>query len=116
MPDSGSVKVLVVPVFKRYWLFHAWKTKAPPGAPPKPWQQGSSLGEQLQLLLGAVQRWGIKQGEQQWQKITTAPKGTFNHKLHWYVVSHLAAACGHCCSCMYASTHPPCCRSLPHLD
>lgn len=115
MPDSGAVKVLVVPVFRRYWLFHAWRTAAAASAPPKPWQQGSSLGEQLQLLLGALQRWGSKQGEHQWQKIATAPEGTFNHKLHRCVVSRLAASPGRCRPCMYASMHRACCRSLPHV-
>lgn len=115
MPESGAVKVLVVPVFKRYWLFHAWRTAAAAAsAPPKPWQQGSSLTEQLQLLLAAIQRWGSKQGEQQWQKIVTAPEGTFNHKLHRYVVfpALRPPLLDAVAPCMRACMHRASCRSL----
>jgi hypothetical protein len=81
MTKGTAITVLVIPVFRRYWLWHAWRSAPASSTPPKPWQEGSSLQEKLQLLLGSVQRWGSKQGEQQWHKIATAPGGTFNHKL-----------------------------------
>jgi hypothetical protein len=85
MAPETAVRVLVVPVFKRYWLWHAWKIAAPVSTTPqKPWQQGKDLQEKAQLFLAGIQRWGSKQGEQQWHKLATAPEGTFNHKLFRY--------------------------------
>jgi len=79
---STAVRVLVLPLFKRYWLWHAWKEAAPASSgPPKPWREGGSVHEKLKLLAGSVQRWGSKQGEQQWHKLATAPEGTLNHRL-----------------------------------
>lgn len=93
MAPETAVRVLVVPVFKRYWLWHAWKIAAPVSTTPqKPWQQGKDLQEKAQLFLAGIQRWGSKQGEQQWHKIATAPEGTFNHKLFRYVQQQ-AAVC-----------------------
>jgi hypothetical protein len=82
MGPETAVRVLAVPVFKRYWLWHGWKVAAPvSNTPPKPWQQGKDLQEKAQLFLAGIQRWGSKQAEQQWHKLSTAPEGTFNHKL-----------------------------------
>lgn len=87
MAPGTSVRVLVVPVFKRYWLWHAWKSAPASSTPPKPWQEGSTVQEKFKLLLGSIQRWGGKQGEQQWHKLATAQEGTFNHKLFRCAVS-----------------------------
>lgn len=86
--QNTTVRVLVLPVFKRYYLWHAWKEAPVSSTPPKPWREGDSLQEKLKLLLGSVQRWGSKQGEQQWHKLTTAPAGTFNHRLFRSVTGH----------------------------
>ena len=66
MVSGTTVRVLVLPVFKRYWLWHAWKEAPVSTAPEKPWQEGHDLREKFSLLLGSIQRWGSKQGEQQW--------------------------------------------------
>ena len=81
MVSGTTVRVLVLPVFKRYWLWHAWKEAPVSTAPEKPWQEGHDLREKFSLLLGSIQRWGSKQGEQQWHKLATAPEGSFNHRL-----------------------------------
>lgn len=81
MAPGTQVRVAVVPIFQRYWLWHAWKSAPAASTAPKPWQEGSSLQQKLQLLLGSIQRWGSTQADQQWHKIATAPEGTFNHRL-----------------------------------
>ncbi|KAF6256221.1 mitochondrial K+-H+ exchange-related-domain-containing protein [Scenedesmus sp. NREL 46B-D3] len=66
---STQVKVLVLPVLRRYWLFHAWKEvpPQPPGVKPS-WKE-------------AVQAKVMGSFQSQWAKLEAAPHGTFNHKL-----------------------------------
>ncbi len=50
---KSRVKVLVLPVFRRYWLWHAWTDQAAEAGAAKTvanWKEGVGLEEKLQLL------------------------------------------------------------------
>uniref|UniRef100_A0A383VAC5 Mitochondrial K+-H+ exchange-related-domain-containing protein n=1 Tax=Tetradesmus obliquus TaxID=3088 RepID=A0A383VAC5_TETOB len=66
---STQVKVLVLPVLRRYWLFHAWKEvpPQPPGVKPS-WRD-------------TVQSKVVASFQSQWTKLEAAPQGTLNHRL-----------------------------------
>eukprot|EP00775_Hariotina_reticulata_P003909 gene3909-4163_t len=66
----GVARVLVLPVYRRYWLYHAWTdtSKAEQAAP--------------QTLVGRLQTKALETFRQQWNKIEAAPAGTFNNRLY----------------------------------
>ena len=48
-----SVKILAFPIFRRYWLYHAWSdaaAEAAQSAAIKDWRKGINLEEKLSLL------------------------------------------------------------------
>jgi hypothetical protein len=56
---SATTKVLVIPVFRRHWLYHAWQEggAAQASSEALDWRNGKTAGEKLQLLgLQARQR------------------------------------------------------------
>lgn len=50
-----KVKVLVVPVLRRYWLFHAWKEVPAHERVTKNWKDAPSLKEKASILLSSLQ-------------------------------------------------------------
>ena len=54
MKSRPKTKVLVLPVFRRYWLWHAWTDQAAEAAAASKaipnWREGVGLEEKLQLL------------------------------------------------------------------
>ena len=54
MKSRLKTKVLVLPVFRRYWLWHAWTDQAAEAAAASKaipnWREGVGLEEKLQLL------------------------------------------------------------------
>ena len=49
---SHRVHTLVLPIFRRYWLWHAWSTEAAAAAPQaaRTWRQGANLEEKFHIL------------------------------------------------------------------
>eukprot|EP00879_Flechtneria_rotunda_P018681 GHRR01019604.1.p1 GENE.GHRR01019604.1~~GHRR01019604.1.p1 ORF type:complete len:226 (+),score=64.07 GHRR01019604.1:759-1436(+) len=77
----ANVKVLIIPVLRRYWLFHAWKEVAAELQVPKPWQQGADVREKATLLFSKLQTKAVGTFQKQWRKLETASEGTMNNKL-----------------------------------
>lgn len=47
------MKILAFPIFRRYWLYHAWEEPAAAAAAAKSirnWRKGANLEEKLDLL------------------------------------------------------------------
>ena len=47
------MKVVVVPVYRKHWLYHAWAEAAPQAsrqADSIDWRKGATLGDKVQLL------------------------------------------------------------------
>lgn len=68
---DGS-RVLLIPIFRRYWLWHAWGGQAATAAAgsaarvaqaqvPRPWREGRNLEEKAQLLGQTARAW-VSQG------------------------------------------------------
>jgi hypothetical protein len=50
---SQQVKILAFPIFRRYWLYHAWQDSsslAATASTVKDWRKGVNLEERLSLL------------------------------------------------------------------
>lgn len=77
-----AFNVLVVPVYKRYWLLHAWKVAAGSKGPPPPWHQGESVGDKLKLLRKQIQYQALQRINKQWHAMETAKDGTLNNGLY----------------------------------
>lgn len=70
-----AARVLLVPIFRRHWLWYAWggrtaaaaveagKAAAAAAKPPRDWRQGVNLEEKAHLLSqhasNWVSRWGV---------------------------------------------------------
>ena len=53
-----SVRVLVFPVFRKHWLFHAWHESAETASSTlKDWRSGVNLEEKLQLIGQQSSEW-----------------------------------------------------------
>ncbi len=58
---SNQVRILTLPVFRRYWLYHAWHDPqaATVAKNVKNWREGVNLEEKMQLLSEKIQLWVI---------------------------------------------------------
>ena len=56
---SNHVKILALPIFRRYWLYHAWHDPeaATVARAVKDWRKGMNLEEKMQLLSEKIQLW-----------------------------------------------------------
>lgn len=56
---SDHVKILALPIFRRYWLYHAWHDPqaATLARAVKDWRKGVNLEEKMQLLSEKMQLW-----------------------------------------------------------
>ena len=56
---SNQVRMLAMPVYRRYWLYHAWQDPQAPATAKatKHWRQGVNLEERMQLLSERFQLW-----------------------------------------------------------
>ena len=57
-----STRVLLVPIFRRYFLWHAWggpvaAAGSPAGTALRPWREGRNLEEKAQLLTQSASAW-----------------------------------------------------------
>ena len=53
MSHQPPVKILAFPIFRRYWLYHAWEEPGAAAAAAKSikdWRKGVNLEEKLDLL------------------------------------------------------------------
>ena len=53
---AKHVKIVILPVFRRYWLYHAWETSPSSLAPASAlnWRKGQNLEEKLTLLSSQI--------------------------------------------------------------
>ena len=63
---EATTRALVLPVFRRYWLWHAWQeggaavgsaASAAAAAPARHWREGINLEEKAMLLGQQASRW-----------------------------------------------------------
>lgn len=56
---SNQVRILTLPIFRRYWLYHAWQDPQAATAAKvvKNWREGVNLEERMQLLSEKIQLW-----------------------------------------------------------
>lgn len=56
---SNQVRILALPIFRRYWLYHAWHDPqaATVAKSVKDWRKGVNFEERMQLLSEKVQLW-----------------------------------------------------------
>ena len=57
---SQQVKILAFPIFRRYWLYHAWQDSssiAATASSVKDWRKGVNLEERLSLLGQQTSTW-----------------------------------------------------------
>lgn len=54
---SQQVRVLSMPIFRKYWLYHAWQDASVPATNTvgKHWRQGATLNERTRLLASSMQ-------------------------------------------------------------
>jgi hypothetical protein len=53
MAQQPPVKIVAFPIFRRYWIYHAWQEPAALAAATssqKDWRKGANLEEKLSLL------------------------------------------------------------------
>ena len=56
---SNQVRILALPIYRRYWLYHAWHDPqaAVVAKAGTDWRKGVNLEEKMQLLSEKVQLW-----------------------------------------------------------
>lgn len=80
-----AVKILILPIYRRYWLYHAWQE---PGAfhsslrPSNNWRKGENLEEKLQLLTRAWSDWIQQRMLQQWRDLEAAKDGSIKSRFY----------------------------------
>lgn len=88
---EGPTRALVVPVFRRYWLWHAWRegggvaagaaqAGGKAGKQLRDWKEGMNLEEKAQLLGQHVNRWVQSRLWNEWRKLETAQEGTMRNR------------------------------------
>lgn len=91
----GVVRALVLPVYQRYWLFHAWsEASAADKAVPR------TLLSQLQAKVGTARRW---QGYGGSGRLVVAHAAPLTHARH---TAHLAPCTWCCCSSVVRAACP----------
>lgn len=78
------VKVVVVPVYRKHWLYHAWTEAMPQASQAEStidWRKGATLGDKVQLLKKNLDYKVNDTVQQQWQSLEAAPDGSFKNKL-----------------------------------
>ena len=75
---EGPTRVLLVPIFRRYWLWQAWGQRAAAAVGGegqraahkalRDWREGQNLEEKAQLLGQHFSRWVRPQQQQQLQE------------------------------------------------
>ncbi|KAJ9521118.1 hypothetical protein QJQ45_022869, partial [Haematococcus lacustris] len=80
------VKVLVVPVYRRHWMFHAWVDGTGEQLASKGeaewWKQGSTLQERASALGAHLNRKLNSTVSQQWQLMEASKEGTFRNWMY----------------------------------
>ena len=75
-------KSLVVPIFRRYWLWHAWTDASVAASRPplKPWKEGSTLEEKVSLLGQNITNTVMQRVMKEWRLLEAAKEGTLRNK------------------------------------
>ncbi|KAL3160134.1 hypothetical protein ABBQ32_010907 [Trebouxia sp. C0010 RCD-2024] len=81
---SNHVKILALPIFRRYWLYHAWHDPqaATVARAAKDWRKGVNLEEKMQLLSEKLQLWGWEKLVKQWRSMELAKERTIKSYMY----------------------------------
>lgn len=77
------LRVLVLPVFRNYWLWEALPSQRGVAAAPKAlanWRTGQNLEEKAHLIGLHVSRWLQSKLNMEWQKLVQAPDGSWRNR------------------------------------
>ncbi|KAI7842265.1 hypothetical protein COHA_003906 [Chlorella ohadii] len=87
-----AARVLLVPIFRRHWLWYAWGGRTAAAAveagraaaaavkPPRDWRQGVNLEEKAHLLSQLARSWVQRRLWSEWHKLETAREGTMRNR------------------------------------
>lgn len=92
MSVGVPVRILVIPIFRRYWCFHAIEdAKAAQTlameASSIEWRKGANLEEKLSLLGTKVSSLAHGKIVQQWKKLEAAPDGSIKNRIFKYAIA-----------------------------
>ena len=74
---------LVIPIFRRYWLWHGWKdpmANVQMKEALKPWRQGATLEEKFSLLIQRLNIALMNRVMKEWHQLESAKEGTLRNK------------------------------------
>lgn len=94
---ESATRAVVLPIFRRYWLWHAWQEAggaaaagaskagrnagaAATATAPRSWREGVNLEEKAQLLGQQATRWVQSKLWAEWRKLETAPEGSLRNR------------------------------------
>ncbi|KXZ43407.1 hypothetical protein GPECTOR_91g561 [Gonium pectorale] len=82
--SATKVKVVVVPVYQKHWLYQAWIESPAAEASDRAlhWTQGGSIQEKASLLGKEIGSKISHAAQQQWQSVQAAEEGTFKDRLY----------------------------------
>ena len=82
MSNGVTLQTLVLPIFRRYWLWHAWLDRAAiPGPPLRRWRDGSTLEERFQILGQSLSAKATRRLEVEWTKLESAKEGSLRNRV-----------------------------------
>ncbi|BDA42909.1 hypothetical protein COCOBI_03-8020 [Coccomyxa sp. Obi] len=85
MSHQPIIKILAFPIFRRYWLYHAWEEPGAAAAAAKSiksWRKGANLEEKLDLLGQQASAKIYEKILAQWRDLQAAKSGSIKHWLY----------------------------------